>query len=73
MKSDAKSTIETGKAILGIELGSTRIKAVLIDQENKPIAQGNHTWENQLVDGLWTRSEERRVGKECRSRWSPYH
>ena len=44
MKLDAKSTIETGKAILGIELGSTRIKAVLIDQENKPIAQGSHTW-----------------------------
>ena len=39
MKSDAKSTIEAGKAILGIEFGSTRIKAVLIDQENKPIAQ----------------------------------
>mgnify|MGYP001139346215 FL=1 len=58
MKSDTKSTIETGKAILGIELGSTRIKAVLIDQENKPIAQGNHTWENQLVDGLWTYSIE---------------
>ena len=58
MKSDEKSTIETGKAILGIELGSTRIKAVLIDQENKPIAQGNHTWENQLVDGLWTYSIE---------------
>ncbi len=58
MKSDAKSTIETGKAILGIEFGSTRIKAVLIDQENKPIAQGNHTWENQLVDGLWTYSIE---------------
>ena len=58
MKSDAKSTIETGKAILGIELGSTRIKAVLIDQENKPIAQGNHTWENQLVDGLWAYSIE---------------
>lgn len=54
MKLDAKSTIEAGKAILGIELGSTRIKAVLIDQENKPIAQGSHTWENQLVDGLWT-------------------
>lgn len=49
---DAKSTIEAGKAILGIEFGSTRIKAVLIDQENKPIAQGSHTWENQLVDGL---------------------
>ncbi len=56
MKLDAKSTIETGKAILGVELGSTRIKAVLIDRENKPIAQGNHTWENQLVDGLWTYS-----------------
>lgn len=56
MKSDAKSTIQAGKAILGIELGSTRIKAVLIDEENKPIAQGSHTWENQLVDGLWTYS-----------------
>lgn len=56
MKLDAKSTIETGKAILGIELGSTRIKAVLIDQDNKPIAQGSHSWENQLVDGLWTYS-----------------
>lgn len=58
MKLDAKSTIETGKAILGIELGSTRIKAVLIDRENRPIAQGSHTWENQLVDGLWTYSIE---------------
>lgn len=56
MKPDAKLTIETGKAILGIELGSTRIKAVLIDQKNNPIAQGSHTWENQLVDGLWTYS-----------------
>ncbi len=57
MKSiNAKSTIEAGKAILGIEFGSTRIKAVLIDQENKPIAQGSHEWENQLVDGLWTYS-----------------
>ena len=53
---DAKSTIAAGKAMLGIEFGSTRIKAVLIDQENKPIAQGSHTWENQLVDGLWTYS-----------------
>ncbi len=56
MKQNAKSTIESGNAILGIELGSTRIKAVLIDQENKPIAQGSHTWENQLVDGLWSYS-----------------
>ena len=52
----AKETIIAGKAVLGIEFGSTRIKAVLIDEENKPIAQGSHTWENQLVDGLWTYS-----------------
>lgn len=58
MQSDAKSTIQTGKAMLGIEFGSTRIKAVLVDQDNKPIAQGSHTWENQLADGLWTYSEE---------------
>ena len=38
----AKQTIEAGKAILGIEFGSTRIKAVLIDEDNKPIAQGSH-------------------------------
>ena len=54
----AKETIQQGKAILGIEFGSTRIKAVLVDQENKPIAQGSHEWENQLVDGLWTYSIE---------------
>ena len=54
----AKETIQQGKAILGIEFGSTRIKAVLIDEENKPIAQGSHEWENQLVDGLWTYSVE---------------
>lgn len=58
MKLDAKQTIEAGKAILGIEFGSTRIKAVLIDEENTPIAQGSHEWENQLVDGLWTYSTE---------------
>ena len=52
----AKTIIESGKAILGIEFGSTRIKAVLIDTDNKPIAQGSFEWENQLVDGLWTYS-----------------
>lgn len=51
---DAAKVISEGKALLGIEFGSTRIKAVLIDQENKPIAQGSHTWENQFVDNLWT-------------------
>ena len=54
----AKETIQAGKAILGIEFGSTRIKAVLIDEDNKPIAQGSHEWENSLVDGLWTYSIE---------------
>ena len=53
-----KSTIQEGKAILGLEFGSTRIKAVLIDENNVPIAQGSHEWENQLIDGLWTYSIE---------------
>ncbi|MBQ9263426.1 MAG: FGGY-family carbohydrate kinase [Clostridia bacterium] len=43
---------------LGIELGSTRIKAVLIDEKHVPIASGSHEWENQLVDGVWTYSLE---------------
>ena len=55
---NAKETIETGRAILGIEFGSTRIKAVLIDEANIPIAQGSHEWENQLVNGLWTYTTE---------------
>ena len=55
---DARRTIESGKAVLGIEFGSTRIKAVLIDEDHVPIAQGSHEWENQLVDGLWTYSNE---------------
>ena len=55
---DARRTIESGRAVLGIELGSTRIKAVLVDEDFVPIAQGSHEWENQLVDGLWTYSEE---------------
>ena len=54
----AKETIQQGRAVLGMELGSTRIKAVLIEEEHKPIAQGSHEWENQLVDGLWTYSVE---------------
>lgn len=58
MAKDPKTTILEGKAILGIELGSTRIKAVLVDEDNRPIAQGSHEWENQLVDGLWTYSTE---------------
>ena len=42
------------KTALGIELGSTRIKAVLIDENHIPIASGDYEWENRLVDGIWT-------------------
>ena len=42
------------KTVLGIELGSTRIKAVLIDERHLPIASGDFEWENQLVNGVWT-------------------
>lgn len=55
---DIKHVIESGKTALGIELGSTRIKAVLVDDENMPIASGSHDWENQLKDGIWTYSLE---------------
>ncbi len=53
---DPKSCIRAGKAVLGIEFGSTRIKAILVDEAFNPIAQGEHEWENRLVDGLWTYS-----------------
>ncbi|MBR3274460.1 MAG: FGGY-family carbohydrate kinase [Clostridia bacterium] len=52
--SDIRTIIEAGKARLGIEFGSTRIKGVLIDPAGNPIAQGDHEWENQLVNGIWT-------------------
>lgn len=52
--SDVKSTIVSGKAVLGIEFGSTRIKAVLVDENNAPIASGAHDWENRLENGIWT-------------------
>lgn len=53
-----KQCIQSGRAVLGIELGSTRIKAVLIDENNAPIAQGAHEWENRYEDKLWTYSIE---------------
>ena len=46
--------IENGKALLGIEFGSTRIKAVLIDENHNPIASGDFVWENRLEYGFWT-------------------
>ena len=56
--SDVKNTIVNGRAVLGIEFGSTRIKAVLIDENNTPIASGAHDWENRLENGIWTYSLE---------------
>ena len=49
-----KENIINGKTSLGIEFGSTRIKAVLIDEQANPIASGSHTWENRLENGIWT-------------------
>ena len=46
--------IAEGRAVLGVELGSTRIKAVLIGENHAPIASGDHTWENRLENGVWT-------------------
>ena len=51
---DTTDIIRSGKAVLGIELGSTRIKAVLIGEDNAPLASGAHDWENRLQDGIWT-------------------
>ena len=52
--STAKEQILNGQTVLGIELGSTRIKAVLIDESCRPIASGSYDWENQLENGIWT-------------------
>lgn len=51
-----KNKIESGKTYLGIELGSTRIKACLIDDTYTPIASGGYEWENKLENGYWTYS-----------------
>lgn len=53
-----KNMIEEGKAVLGIEFGSTRIKAVLTGVQNEPVAAGSYSWENRLEDGVWTYSLE---------------
>ena len=52
------SMISAGEACLGIELGSTRIKAVLIGPDHAPIASGDHSWENRYEGGYWTYSME---------------
>ncbi len=49
-----KEDIQNAKTALGIEFGSTRIKAVLIDSESNPVAAGSHEWENRLENNIWT-------------------
>jgi sugar (pentulose or hexulose) kinase len=51
---DVKQAVIENKTALGIELGSTRIKAVLIGEDYAPIAAGSYDWENRLADGVWT-------------------
>lgn len=53
---EVKKAIESGHTALGIEFGSTRIKAVLIDRSHQPVASGSHSWENRYEDGIWTYS-----------------
>ena len=53
-KEEIRKAIEAGEAVLGIELGSTRIKAVLIDVDKSPVASGSYDWENKYVDHIWT-------------------
>jgi sugar (pentulose or hexulose) kinase len=55
-QNDTQRAIESGKTVLGIELGSTRIKAVLIGEDYIPIASGSHEWENRYEKGIWTYS-----------------
>ena len=54
----ANASIEAGRTALGIEFGSTRIKAVLVDETHNPIAMGTHDWENRLENHIWTYSLE---------------
>ncbi|REE55329.1 sugar (pentulose or hexulose) kinase [Paenibacillus taihuensis] len=58
MSLDVKNAIMNGKTVLGIEFGSTRIKAVLISSDHTPIAIGSHDWENSYVNQIWTYSLE---------------
>src|SRR5689334_180497 len=51
---DTQQAIREGKTALGVEFGSTRIKAVLIGEDHAPIASGSHEWENRYEDGIWT-------------------
>ena len=51
---ETQKAIEAGKTVLGVEFGSTRIKAVLIGEDHLPLASGSHEWENLHENGIWT-------------------
>src|SRR3984893_2230614 len=57
-RNDTQKAIESGKTVLGIEFGSTRIKAVLIGEDQTPIASGSYDWENRYENGIWSYSLE---------------
>ncbi|MCK4898196.1 MAG: hypothetical protein KAS38_05440, partial [Anaerolineales bacterium] len=57
-RNDTQKAIESGKTVLGIEFGSTRIKAVLIGEDHAPITSGSYEWENRYENGIWTYSLE---------------
>lgn len=58
MSEAIKKTIQEGRAVLGLEFGSTRIKAVLVDESHQPVAMGTWDWENRLENHVWTYSLE---------------
>ena len=49
-----RQMIDEGRAVVGIEFGSTRIKAVMIGEDHVPVASGSHDWENRLDGHIWT-------------------
>jgi len=79
-RNEIQKAVAGGKTVLGIEFGSTRIKAVLIGEDHKPIASGSHEWENRYENGVWTYSLEdvwaglqesyRNLGREVLEKYS---
>ncbi|MGN0822274.1 MAG: FGGY family carbohydrate kinase, partial [Candidatus Gallimonas sp.] len=67
---EIRQVLEEGRTALGVELGSTRVKAVLVDGENRPIASGSVDWENRYENGIWTYSldEIERSVRDCYAR-----
>src|SRR4030095_3667588 len=53
-QNDIRNAIESGNTALGVEFGSTRIKAVLIGEDHPPIASGSYEWENRFENSVWT-------------------